>query len=76
MESQRMGMGFSCFALGAAIGACVAAFYTPHTGKRMRRIVRRRAEDAQAQALDAGRHLADRGRDLYERGAKYAMMTH
>ena len=67
---NRVGMGFSCFALGAAIGACVAALYTPHNGRKMRRIVRRRAEDAHSHALDAGRQIADQGRDLYDRGAK------
>jgi gas vesicle protein len=46
--------------------------YAPQSGRRTRRQLLRKAEDAQDLALDKGREIAERGRDLYERGAKFA----
>lgn len=71
-NNHRFGLGFSCFTLGAAVGACVAALYTPHSGKRMRRLLQRKAEDVQEIAVDTSREIAERGRELYERGTKFA----
>jgi gas vesicle protein len=71
-HNGRFGLGFSCFTLGAAVGACMAALYTPYSGKRTRRLLQRRAEDVQELAADTGREIAERGRDLYERGTKLA----
>jgi gas vesicle protein len=71
-RNQRFGLGLSCFTLGAAVGACVAALYTPYSGRRTRRLLQRRAEDVQELAADTGREIAERGRELYERGAKLA----
>jgi gas vesicle protein len=71
-NSHRFGLGFSCFTLGAAVGACVAALYTPQSGRRTRRLLLRKAEDVQDIAADASREIADRGRELYERSTKFA----
>jgi gas vesicle protein len=71
-HNSNMGTGLFCFALGAAVGAGVTALYTPQSGKRMRRQMLRKAEDAQERALDKGHEIAERGRELYERGAKFA----
>jgi len=71
-SNHRFGLGLSCFTLGAAVGACAAALCTPHSGRRMRRLLLRRAEDVQDIAVDTSRQIAERGRELYERGAKFA----
>jgi gas vesicle protein len=72
-NNHGIGTGLSYFTLGAAIGACVAALCTPHSGRRMRRLLMRKAEDMQNVAADTSREIAERGRELYERGTKYAI---
>lgn len=69
---DKVGTGLFCFALGTIVGAGVAALYTPQSGRRTRRQLLRKAEDAQDLALDKGREIAERGRDLYERGTRFA----
>jgi gas vesicle protein len=71
-NNHRLGLGLSCFTLGAALGACAAALYTPHSGRRMRRLLLRKAEDAQDIAADTGHQIAEKGRELYELGTKFA----
>jgi gas vesicle protein len=71
-HNHGFGTGLSYFTLGAAIGAFVTALCTPHSGRRMRRLLLRKAEDMQDVAVDTSRQIAERGRELYERGAKYA----
>lgn len=71
-NNHRFTTGLSCFALGAAIGACAAALYTPYSGRRARRLLLRKAEDVQDMARDTSHQVAERGRELYERGAKFA----
>lgn len=71
-NNHRFGIGLSCFAFGAAMGACAAALLTPNSGKRTRRLLLRKAEDAQDRAVDASRTIADKGREFYERGTKLA----
>lgn len=72
-QNHRFGLGLSCFTLGAVFGACATALFTPNSGKRTRRLLLRKAEDAQDRATDTGRMIADKGRELYERGAKFAV---
>lgn len=71
-HSNGFGTGLFCFALGATVATCVTMLYAPQSGRRTRRQLLRKAEDAQDLALDKGREIAERGRDLYERGAKFA----
>jgi gas vesicle protein len=71
-HSGGFGAGLFCFGFGAAVGACIAMFYAPQSGKRTRRQFLRKVEDAQDLALDKGREITERGRELYERGAKFA----
>ena len=71
-NNHRFGLGLSCFTLGAAIGACAAVLCTPHSGRRTRRLLLRKAEDMQDIALDTSQQIAERGRELYERGTKFA----
>lgn len=71
-DNNHLATGLFCFALGAMVGASVTALYTPQSGRRTRRQLLRKAEDAQDRALDKGREIAERGRELYDRGAKFA----
>jgi gas vesicle protein len=72
-HNHQFGLGLSCFTLGAAVGACVAALYTPHSGRRTRRMLLRKAEDVQDMAVDTSREIAEKGRELYELGTKFAV---
>jgi gas vesicle protein len=71
-NSDQFGTGLFCFALGAAVGSCIAMLYAPQSGRRTRRKLLRTAEEMQDRALDKGREIGERGRELYERGAKFA----
>lgn len=54
------------------MGACMTALYTPRSGRRMRRLLWRKAEDMQDVAADTTQQLAEKGREIYERGHKFA----
>ena len=71
-NNHSFGVGLSCFAFGAAVGACATALFTPNSGRRTRRLLQRKAEDAQDRAVETGRMIADKGREFYERGSKLA----
>lgn len=71
-HNGQLGTGLFCFALGATMATCITMLYAPQSGRRTRRQLLRKAEDAQDLALEKGREIAERGRELYDRGAKFA----
>lgn len=65
-DNLRLTFTFLCIGLGA--GALVGLLMAPKTGRRMRRSLRRRYEDAR----DAFGEFSDQAGDALERGAGYA----
>jgi hypothetical protein len=53
-ESGHVGTTLGAFALGAAMGAGLAALYTPTSGEELRTKLSRGADDARARAMALG----------------------
>lgn len=71
-NNDQFGTGLFCFAVGAAVGSCIAMLYAPQSGRRTRQKLLRTAEEMQDRAVDKGHEIGERGREIYERGAKLA----
>jgi len=54
--------------IGLGIGALAALLFAPKSGRQMRKLLRRKYEDAREQADD----LIERGSELFERGSEFA----
>ena len=54
--------------IGLGIGALAALLFAPKSGRQMRKLLRRKYEDAREQADG----LLDRGTELFERGSEFA----
>ena len=54
--------------IGLGIGALAALLFAPKSGRQMRKLLKRKYEDAREQADD----LIARGSDLFERGSEFA----
>jgi len=72
MKSDNAGDSVIMFLVGFAFGAGVALLAAPQSGKRTRRDIARRAEDAQDYLDEVGQELIDRGRELVDRGRNVA----
>lgn len=60
------------FLTGLAAGGAAALLFAPQTGKRTRRQITRKAEDARDYFEDLGEDLIEKGRGLVERGHEIA----
>ncbi len=60
------------FLTGLAAGGAAALLFAPQTGKRTRRQITRKAEDARDYLEDLGEDLIERGRGLVEQSHKIA----
>jgi len=54
--------------IGLGIGALAALLFAPRSGRQMRKLLRRKYEDAIEQADE----LLERGTELFERGSEFA----
>ena len=54
--------------IGLGVGALAALLFAPKSGRQMRKLLRRKYEDAREQADG----LIDRGTELFERGSDFA----
>ncbi|HYN15512.1 MAG TPA: YtxH domain-containing protein [Terriglobales bacterium] len=54
--------------IGLGIGALAALLFAPRSGRQMRKLLRRKYEDAVEQADE----LLERGTELFERGSDFA----
>lgn len=78
-ETRDVGMFLAGAAVGALVGAGVALLYAPHSGRRTRGKIRRRAEDLAEQAEervedvreDARRTAEDVRRRAQESGERF-----
>jgi gas vesicle protein len=55
---------FVVFLAGSAIGAATALLLAPQSGRRTRRLLRRKAEESLDQLADTGREVYDRCQEL------------
>lgn len=61
--------------IGLGVGALAALLFAPRSGRQMRKLLRRKYEDAVEQAdvlMDRGSQLFERGSELFERGSEFA----
>ncbi len=68
MRNECSADNFVCFLVGVAVGSGAALLMAPQSGKRTRRQIARRAEDAQDHLEELGEELIAKGRELVERG--------
>ncbi len=61
-----------CFLIGVGVGAGIALLMAPQSGRRMRRQIIRRAEDAQEYLEELGEEMIARGREMVDRGRREA----
>jgi gas vesicle protein len=67
-DSGGLGLGLTMLFIGLAAGALVALLLAPKTGKQMRRILRRKYEDAREAMEDIG----DQAGDWIDKGSEWA----
>ncbi len=71
-DRGTFGIATAFFMLGVGCGAVAAMLVTPKTGPQMRRILRRRFEDARENVGDFADEAQDRIEDTLERGGRWA----
>lgn len=72
MERERIVDCTLMFLVGVAVGAAVGLLTAPQSGRRTRREIGRRAEDAQTYLEDLGEELMEKGREMMEHGKSIA----
>ncbi|MCW5981012.1 MAG: YtxH domain-containing protein [Bryobacteraceae bacterium] len=72
MERDKVAACTLMFVIGVAVGAAVGLLTAPQAGRRTRREIVRRAENAQTYLEDLGEELIERGREMMERGKEMA----
>ena len=60
------------FFAGAAIGATVAMMFAPQSGREMRQLIGRRANEGRDALTDAGNDIAGKSKELYDKGKRIA----
>lgn len=65
-EAREVGMFVAGAAFGALVGAGVALLYAPHSGRRTRGKIRRKAEDLAEQAEETVEHAREDARRTAE----------
>ncbi len=67
-DRSSVGTALTFLFIGLGIGALAALLFAPKTGKQMRRMLRRRYDDA----LEGAEELVERGGDWVKRGSEFA----
>ena len=68
--TNRLEENLSLFFAGALLGGVVATLTAPYSGRRMRRLARRKIEDGAEQFSGVARDLLQTRDDLLSRGEK------
>ena len=58
------------FLAGTALGMAAGVLSAPRSGKRTRRMIQRRAEEAEDRIAEAAEEAVDRGREIIDRGQR------
>jgi gas vesicle protein len=72
MAKNDSGSGMLWFFTGAVVGASVAFFYAPKTGRETRKYISENAGKSKETLTESGKELVERGKDLYDRGRAIA----
>ena len=72
MDRDRVADVVLMFLAGIAVGAAVGLLTAPQSGKKTRRQIARKAEDAQTYIEELGEELMEKGRELMDRGRDMA----
>jgi len=67
-DRNTAGTAITFLFIGLGIGALAALLFAPRSGRQMRKLLRRKYEDAVEQADE----LLERGNELFERGSEFA----
>ncbi len=70
-DRSTAGTAITFLFIGLGIGALAALLLAPRSGRQMRKLLRRKYEDAVEQADE----LLERGTELFERGSDFAHMA-
>lgn len=69
---KRYGGLCSAFVLGAAFGSAVSLLFAPQSGRRTRRLIRRKTETGVDYLTDRTEGMVEKGREALERGKEVA----
>jgi gas vesicle protein len=68
--TNRMGGNLSLFLAGALLGTAAVTLTAPYSGKRIRRLARRKIEGGAGRLSEVAKGLSQRRGDLLSRGEK------
>jgi len=73
--TNDMGRNVSWFLAGAVLGSAAVTLTTPWSGRRVRKLVRRKIEDGEEQLSQATKGLRRKGEELRSGGEKIVRGT-
>lgn len=75
MTYRSMGLWACGFLAGSALGLAAGMLTAPQSGKRTRRMIRRRAEEMEDGIAEATEEAVDRGRQMVDHGKRFVDQT-
>ena len=70
MTNKPVGIWTCGFLAGSVVGLAAGMLSAPRSGKRTRRMIQRRAEEAEDHIAEAAEEAVDRGREMIDRGQR------
>jgi len=75
MTYRTVGVWTCGFLTGSALGLAAGMLTAPQSGKRTRRMIRRKAEEVEDGVAEAAEEALDRGREIVDHGKRYVDET-
>ncbi len=73
-NSSYWNLGIPCFLTGAALGAVAGLLAAPHSGRRTRRLIERRAQHTQDRLADLAEDISERGLEVLDVAKRWSKM--
>ena len=70
MTYREVGLWGCGFLAGSAVGLAAGVLTAPQSGKRTRRMIQRKAEEAEDRIAEAAEKAVDRGREMIDEGKR------